>query len=160
MTRRAFTILFLSLFLSSCLGLKGRGKVTPELKIALIRVSGEYLDKLNNSTFDNIHGMIIWDDYLDPGKNKRMDKEIFIKQVAASRLFWKDKPGQHPLVNLDLEDIRLKNDDATVKLRKFKQKNAPTIEIKLRWNGQGWLVIDDNIFGKGRLMEELMAKKA
>lgn len=131
--------------------------MTPELKIALIRVSGEYLDKINNSRFDEIQGMIILGDYLR--EDKRMSKEAFIAQIAKARLTWKDKPQSHPLVGLDLESMELKGNDAVVKLKKFKVSDSPIIELKLHWSGQGWLIYDDNIFGQGRLMEKLIEQK-
>lgn len=131
--------------------------MSPELKIALIRVTGEYLDKINNARFDEIQGMIVWGDYLSEGK--RMSKEVFVAQVAKSRITWKDSPDSHPLVNLDLESIRLSGSDAIVQLKKYQVSNSPIIEIKLRWNGQGWLVFDDNIFGYDRLMEKMIRQK-
>ena len=55
--------------------------------------------------------------------------------------------------------MALNKDDATVKFKKLNKENSPIIVIKLRWNGQGWLIIDDNLFGKGGIIRELNAQK-
>ncbi len=42
-----------------------------------------------------------------------------------------------------------------VTFQKFQDTESPEIWIQLHWSGEGWLIVDDSLFGRGGLIAEL-----
>lgn len=139
-------ILFVVLFASSCasinLGEKKR-EPTPELKMAVIGVADQYLGAITADHYDHLRGMVLWVDY--SAANSMITKVDYEREIRILNETFKPASDEHPLKQLEVTDINVNENDATVKLKKigFEQE----FDINLRWIGEGWLVVDDSIFG-------------
>jgi hypothetical protein len=127
-------------------------KENPVLKNTIIKVSAEYLESLIRGDAARVNSQIFWSRFL-PSKRQPYSKSDFAAQLALLDARW--TKAEHPLINLDLVDISTNDDVAKIKLRRIDLENAPTIKLEMSWSGAGWLVSEDNLFGKEGLFGSL-----
>lgn len=148
---RYSVLLLAGLALFGCSTFK-RSSSTPEMKIAVLRVSDDYLRSIATGNVHQVEGLIEWTDYILQKKG-RITKAEVRSQVEGLVKRW--TPQDHPLLGLNAEEVDVDDDHATIVLRKANQPEAPEIHIDLVWAGGGWLVYDDSIFGPDGLFEKV-----
>jgi len=96
--------------------------------------------------------MVLWLDYLQntglPAK-----EAMFTKMHRAAERYTEKN---HPLMQLDILEVDVDGNDAELALRKKGNREAPVIEIELTWVGSGWLIVNDNIFPDGGVLDRVM----
>lgn len=126
-------------------------KVSNEQKVVVVRVAAEYLENIVQANTGALDVLVYWDRYLP--EQVPLTKKLYFDQVYA--LQQKATPENHPLVALDLSEVSISGNDAVVEFQKFKNAKAPTITIKLHWDGNAWLIEDDSLFGQRGLLSTL-----
>ena len=129
-----------------------------EFQQVVVRVSADYLNHVVRGDWKNIEGIVLWDDYL-ANKGGDFTKPIYYKQLEQlSGTLKKIPPAAHPLLNLDLMDVKSNTERTAAKVyyRKFKEPESPQIVVNLTWVGRGWLIDGDSIFGDDELASELL----
>jgi len=115
-------------------------QATPEEKLAVVRVCDEYFRNIALGHYSQAEGMIAWAEY-EPLK-EGVTRAMFTERIVANKSRWTIE--QHPLLGVDILDVKVRGDYATVLLeKKALQRNY---EIKLVWAGRGWLILADNLF--------------
>ncbi|MCB0345025.1 MAG: hypothetical protein KDD66_07900 [Bdellovibrionales bacterium] len=160
----SFLALFVCLFaVSGCSSVVGtftgwQDPPTVEFQQVVVRVSADYLNHVVRGDWKHIEGVVLWDDYL-ANKSDDFTKPEYYKQLEdLSETLKKIPPAAHPLVNLDLIDVKSNSERTAAKVyfRKFKDPESPQVVITLSWVGRGWLVDGDSIFGKDELASKLL----
>ncbi len=136
-------ILVLVLFAFSGCSMFSSQEVTPETKMAVLRLCDEYLRNLANGKASQAEAMIAWSDYA-PASEDELTREEFDQIIKSKKDRWSKE--EHPLLGLDVTDVEIGNDVAVITL--VKKSTKSTIEIKLNWVGRGWVVTGDNILSK------------
>lgn len=147
-----FVLLTVVVTFVSCAKLLG-GPPDPELKRVLVLVSSSYLGAVVLGDVRAIHSFTIWADLVEP-----MGEDKYLARVAAIQNRWDD--DEHPIKGLDLEDVAVRGNTATVRFKKVEGTSHGTIVVKLIWNGSGWAVVDDSLFGDGELIAKLTEARA
>ncbi|MDD2942343.1 MAG: hypothetical protein PHC51_05175 [bacterium] len=132
-------------------------KVTPEMKAALKQITAEYIGAAIDGNFRHAQSLILWSVYLANKEGKyskvsHLSEMQKLKDIGAVE--------QNPLLGLSLVSVETQGEEASVIAKKLKTRGAPEpreVIVKLLWVGQGWLIIDDNIFGKTGLVSSLEA---
>ncbi len=137
---RAVSLTLLMVFFAGC-SLVGSPKPTPEMKGAVFNVAKQYLEFIVRNDFNSVQQMISWPDFHERG----VDQQRVYKELTATKGKWSG--NDHPLVGLKVLNLDVKGDRAEIKLQKAEQKDAPQIGIVMIWNGRGWLIVGDTIFG-------------
>lgn len=135
-------------FLAGC-SFFGRNGPTAEAKATVLGVASDYLSYIVQGSEKRLNSIVLWEDLLGHGTDHPMTKDEYRAQMQLLRTRW--SPQDSPLLGLEVLDLQLKGDNATVILRKAGRQDYPKIWIELYWTGAGWLVIDDSLFGKGKL---------
>lgn len=158
--RRIFIALLLTLAISGCSlfsGSKDIDKVTPEMKAALKQITAEYIGAAIDGDFRHAQSLILWSVYL-ANKEGKYSKISHLSEMQKLKEI--GPVEQNPLLGLSLVGVDASGEVATVVAKKLKSRGAPEsreVTVKLIWVGQGWLIIDDNIFGKTGLVASLEA---
>ncbi len=121
------------------------------LKATVVSVAANYLRQIARVELRHLNSLVNWNVYLKKSKNG-FKKTDYSAQVRA--LNKKFGATNHPLFGLGISDVEIDDDFAEITLKKDDSKDDIDIWIRLAWNGSAWLVIDDNLFGKGHLIEE------
>ena len=149
--RLVFASVLLLLSLSSCSSMRSfflSKTPNPELKATLVQASGDYLRHVVNGDFYKIGNVILWKDFLDQAD---ITKEEYHAQLMLMKNRW--KVANHPLLELDLVSLRWDGEnEAKINFRRSNKSDYPVIKLEIVWNGTGWLVTKDNLFGKDRLI--------
>lgn len=119
-------------------------EITPESKMAVLRVCDEYLRDLATGRSNQAETMIAWSDY-KPATDDGLTRAEFTEIVKSKKDIWSKE--ENPLLGLDVLDTDIGGDTATVEL--VKKSTGTTIELKLNWIGRGWVIVGDNILSKG-----------
>lgn len=151
--RQSFSKLCLGLLLILMAGNLGCASLatpetSPETKVAILKVTGDYLNAVCRADIEAINSSILWADYLE-NREKQYSKKFYQRDLENLRN--KFSTQNHPLINLDIKDLKIEKNTATITLQKFNQPTSPEIRISLLWDGNGWLISDDSLFGPGRL---------
>ena len=140
---RAFAFM---LSLTAC-SLIQQPEPTPEMKGAVFNVAKQYLEFIVRNDFNSMQQMVSWPDF----KERGIDQQRAYKELSATKGKWAN--NDHPLVGLKVVRIDVKEDRAEVVLQKATDDDAPETAIVMIWNGRGWLIVGDSIFGpKGLFM--------
>jgi len=118
-------------------------EVTPETKMAVLRVCDEYLRDLANGLSNQAETMIAWSDYA-PATEDGLTRAEFTEIVKSKKGIWSKE--ENPLLGLDVIDVNLGGDTATIKL--IKKSTNKKIVIDLNWIGRGWVIVGDNILSE------------
>jgi len=119
-------------------------EITPETKMAVLRVCDEYLRDLANGLSNQAETMIAWSDY-KPANDDGLTRAEFDEIVKSKKGIWSKE--ENPLLGLDVVDARIGGDSAKVEL--IKKSTNKKIEVKLNWIGRGWVIVGDNILSEG-----------
>ena len=140
-----------AVLLSSCSMLSfGGSEATPELKLAVLGVTNDYLRSIAQGNSQHYQETVLWIDYI-ANKHNAVSKAECLKRVAD--LKGRYPIENHPLLDLVPLEVSVRGNNAVVRLRKRTQPEAPEIIVKLIWDGSGWVISDDSLFGeKGLLM--------
>ena len=139
---RFLFLTFLLLLLSACSLSRSQG--TPAAKQTVIAVATQYLGHIVMNDRHKIDGMVLWLDFLDNSSGTVTKEICFAQMQAAANRF---DQSNHPLVHLTIHEVQVRGDNAAIILQKHGDPKAKKIEITLRWIGNGWLIVGDNIFG-------------
>lgn len=116
-------------------------KPTPEMKGAVFNVAKQYLEFIVRNDFNSVQQMISWPDFRERG----IDQQRVYKELTATKGKWSG--NDHPLVGLKVVSLDVKGDRAEILLRKADENDSPEIGVVMIWNGRGWLIVGDTIFG-------------
>lgn len=143
-----FTLLF-SMALNGC-SLFGRSEGTPEAKYAVLVVVNQYLTAIASGRSSAIRDAVAWSDYRR--KNGEQLTSANVEQIVEA-LKGKFNRENHPLVDLDVKDLELDDNLAKVSLQKRNDSDAQLVKLELVWTGGGWVIVDDNIFEDGGVLQ-------
>lgn len=155
---RSIIIICNLLLLNACYFFGTKYQATTAEKLTIVRVTDEYLRSIISGKVDYASSMINWGMYKSQTGTKNLrDHKIFESQA---RMFAKRKWSvkSHPLTLLTVSDLQVDKDFASITLVKKAALNNPEalhIKLKLAWEGRGWTVIDDNIFGSQGIIASL-----
>ena len=121
---------------------------------ALVNVSATYLRYVVIADEAKLGNVILWHDHLEANN---LDKESYLKKLRRLKKRYPTLKN-HPLLGLEVQDIEWNENRAVVTLAKAGKKNSTTIVIDLYWGSNSWLVVDDNIFGQGELLDVWLQK--
>ncbi len=127
----------------------GSSDVTPETRMAVLRISDEYLRNLAKGQSGQAESMIGWPDY-GPAVDDEITRDSFAEIVKSKKDRWSKE--EHPLLGLDVKKVEIDDDEAEVLL--VKKTTNQKIEIELRWVGRGWLIVNDNILSKNGIFRK------
>lgn len=147
------TFPFLILFLSSC-SLFSSYSPTPEVKAAVANISIDYLQSIIDNNSHNITTFLFPEQYFNDSTRSITS---FNQQLLQMQSRW--KPEENPFRNLQLVEVEVEENDATVIFKNPSPSLALNTIIKLRWVLNAWYIVDDSIFGKGNLLEKLLLEK-
>lgn len=145
---KSFLKFVLIALLSSC-SLTSAGPDNPEVKEVLVALSNNYLISVVNGNFGEINSVIIWAEYLGE-KEKHFSKQKYFDQLSS--LDGRYTLDNHPLLKLELEDADISDNHSYLTFRK---NNSEIIKLSFMWAESGWLLVDDNLFGKAGLFANL-----
>ncbi len=156
-------VLFVALPLNGCSSFTGiftgwEDPPTVEFQQVVVRVSADYLNHVVRGDWKHIEGVVLWDDYLDSKSGEFTKPDYYDQLEALSSTLSKIPPAAHPLVNLDLMDVKSNTARTAAKVyfRKYKEPESPQIVVQLSWVGRGWLIDGDSIFGSDQLASKLL----
>lgn len=138
---RALPMLLVSCLLFTGCTLINQPKPTPEMKGAVFNVAKQYLEFIVRNDFNSVQQMISWPDFHERG----IEQQRVYKELTATKGKWAG--NDHPLVGLKVVSLDVKGDRAEILLQKAEQEDTPKIGIVMIWNGRGWLIVGDTIFG-------------
>ncbi len=142
--------LFFSLLATlSCSWLQPR-EVSDLEKVAIIGVTGQYLEaalRVNEGQLDNL---ILWKDFLED-RGEVLTKAKVFAEMRTLKTRWPKE--SHPLIHMDLVSLNVSGETAHVVLRR-KKPLLPEVSFELIWVGNAWLVSHDSIFGKDGLLKQ------
>ena len=121
----------------------------PALTNALVNVSATYLRYVVIADEAKLGNVILWHDHLEAND---LDKDAYLAKLGHLKKRYPTLKN-HPLLGLEVRDIKWNDNRATVKLAKTGKVNSVPIVIDLYWGSNSWLVVDDNIFGQGELLD-------
>jgi len=128
---------------------------TPEVQQLLIGVSARYLQLVAAGDEKLVSEMVYWPEYLDGARFTRVD---FHKQFESIRGKWPLE--DHPLLNQKVVSVSSRGNYGEVVLEKDPKKMKPgqvvipKIVIRLIWTGRGWIVSEDNLFGRDKFFSK------
>lgn len=137
----SFALVF-CLFTTGC-SIFSSDEITPETKMAVLRVCDEYLRSLASGLSNQAETMIAWSDY-KPSVDDGLTRAEFTEIVKSKKGIWSKE--ENPLLGLDVVDAEIGGDTATVEL--VKKSTKKKIELKLNWIGRGWVIVGDNILSE------------
>lgn len=153
--KQVVVLLLLLLCLSGCWF--NRDYPTTEMtRAAVVRVAAEYIGYVLLKNADQLDGLILWSDYAD-NKGGMLNRVQYFKQLASLPKLPND--NSNPLTGLDVHDLDVRGNDADITLVKHGVDDAEKIDVSLTWVGQGWLVVNDSLFGPGEYLEKIAAAK-
>lgn len=123
-------------------------------RTAVIRIAGEYIGHVLTKNQNQLDGLVLWSDYTK-NKDQKVTRTTYFKQLASIPPLPADETN--PLVGLDVYELDIDGDDARITFVKHGLENPPKIEVQITWVGQGWLVVDDTLFGPDEYLEKLGA---
>jgi hypothetical protein len=125
-------------------------------KTTLLGLSNAYLQGVATGNYAKMHEFVLWSDFLSKEGNNITDLELRA-HLANMQNRWSIE--EHPLSYLVAKDVDLSGNNATVYLKKKDGGySSPTIEITFHWVGAGWMIVDDNLFGKDELVDQWLAQ--
>lgn len=148
--------LFLLLGTSGCSSLF-KSTPTPEETMTVISVTEKYIQVVVTGRKRQIRSFVLWDDLLSKDTEDAITLKEFESQLNSLQDRW--TPEQHPLLGLKLLELDIDDNDALVRLQKSGREDYPVIWIKLFWSGNAWLVTQDSLFGKDKLISQLNSGK-
>lgn len=125
----------------------------PEVKATVLAVADKYLQYVITGREKQLNSFVLWGDLLKKGSEQALTRDEFRKQLNSLQGRWTVE--EHPLLGLKVVDLEIDGNDALVTLIKAGRDNYPTIWVKLFWSGSAWHVVDDSLFGKDKLIEQL-----
>lgn len=155
MTKKVFTTVIPSLILfifTSCSAIGNTSsKTTPALQAAVLRVTADYLTAVSVGRMQFLNSILLWGEY--SVNNQGLSKEQYVKQVK--KIQTKQPTLDHPLMNLQPLSVEQDDDRVTITMKRIGKPGAEMLVVELLWDGGGWLVTDDNIFGNDGLISRL-----
>ena len=140
----------LSLFLATSCSKSISVDDNAPLRAALVRISANYFNAIIRGDKRSLDTRINPTKYFSDNSFSSKD---FYNQVSSLDGRW--NKDDHPLVNLDVLDIDKSEGSAELKFRRIDNPDAPVIYLSLSWEGAGWLVSKDNLFGPGGIFSNL-----
>lgn len=135
----------------------------PEVRFLLASLTAKYLSFLTLDNTKELSSMLLWADYLE--NNPGTTKNSYFAMIHTISKKW--RPDNSPISHLIISSIEVDDDEATVTMTRPQPKSDSTtsnetdiedLEVKFRWAGSGWLIIDDNIMGlNGLIAQSLQA---
>lgn len=147
-------LLTLLLLTASCARFLGH-EGTPEAKRAALMVVNQYLTAVANGRSAAITDLIAWQEYLK-NKDDEITKAEIVTQIDRSKKMW--NVSDHPLMNLAPKEIDVRDNDAVVVLRKMNAPQNRLIQIEAQWIGGGWIIVNDNLFGKTGVITDAVTR--
>lgn len=129
---------------------------TDAAKATVVAIVGDYLTAVALSQERPLHSLILWDEFLRDGQRLMTRGEVSA-QLMSLKNRW--TPADHPLLGLEVLSVSVQGNDAKVELRKKGHPDYPVIWVKMIWSGTGWLIVEDSLFGRGKLIEQLNASQ-
>lgn len=121
------------------------------VELTVGRVTADYIQAVYTGNLSRLETFVNWPSMLGSGDEK-ITRAEFEKQLFSLQNRW--TPEQHPLFNLEIADVDVNGDDAEVVLRRSTGSGYPKIAVTLNWVGNGWVIRQDSIFGRGKLAEK------
>ncbi len=143
-----FTLLVLLLSFNACAKVFSH-EPAPEMRATLVGVSAAYIRAILKDDKTALKQLLAIDDYLGEDGNN-ISNNTFATRASVLRTHW--TPEENPLVNLDIIDVSTYDNHAEVVFRRNDRENSPEVAINLYWTGNGWVIIDDSIFGDNELI--------
>lgn len=142
---------------SACGSLMGPG-LSEDAKGTIQRVTQTFIGTVATGNEIKLADQVSWEDYLGTG-DERISHQEFSNQLRAFReKFPLDNP-HNPLLHLRVVKVTGSGSRGKIYLQKSDNESAPEIWVKLVWTGTGWVVIEDNLFGKNKLVSQYLATR-
>jgi len=142
------SIYTLILVLASSCSLTKSGEENETLKNTISQVVIQYLQFSFLSRIEPLESIVIMKDFL---RNQEITIDEYQYRVVRLSRRWPIE--ENPLIQLGVKEVVLDGDNASATLQRM-GSGFPELNFKLLWTGSSWVVVDDNIFGKGELYEE------
>lgn len=137
------------LLLSSQACVKKPREATEGAKSRVGQVSIEYLRLCFMGDMKLLKSYVLLSAYL---KNRGISLEEYEAQIEGLPRRWQVEI--HPVLQLVPLEIDVQGDKAkTYFQRGGSESPFPKVTIELEWSGTSWVIINDNIFGKGSLFD-------
>ena len=140
---------------------------TPESESTLKRIANNYLTNIIVGNEKQFADMVNWRNLLSADGGQLTAVEFQLQWDGCQRQFGplKNSPKEHPLQGLEVTDISVHGNDAKIELRKNAEYVSPgakseKIWIKFLWEGTGWVVQEDSLFGKGKFCAQYALSSA
>lgn len=127
------------------------GEQNKLVTIAVVNVASIYLQNVIVANPERLNSVAHWNKIYRTGRNE-ISHEEFAKQLDSIQNRW--NTAQHPLYGLEILDIDIDGNEAEVVFKKAAKKKYPKIYLTLEWGGNSWLVVDDSLFGKNKLVAQ------
>jgi hypothetical protein len=123
--------------------------LTPEVKAAVKRVAAEYIGSAVDGNFRYAQSLILWSAYL-ANKGGNYSKVTHLQQMGLIKKI--GAVDSNPLLNLQIKSFETSDNEVTITAyNQLGTKNQPGVSVTLLWAGQGWLIVDDSIYGPNGL---------
>ncbi|MFN8391938.1 MAG: hypothetical protein U0136_16735 [Bdellovibrionota bacterium] len=149
-------------FLTSCSGTLF-DSTPPQLKLTLTKLANNYLSQITLGNEKQFADMVYWPEFLGTGSS-RITRDELDKQFRACFQRWsmyRENPNAHPLVGLKVSSLTSDDNYGEIRLK----KSPPTpgeplteIRIKFIWEGTGWIIREDSLFGKDKYCSQYVGK--
>ena len=141
-----FIIWAISLLTTGCSAM--RNNPPQVVQSTVVRISAEYLGALATTNEKKLENLVLWKPYLDENNQLLLNekKGLFFQKLRTVSKSW--KKNNHPLLGLDVKNIDIDKDTATIDFEKVEGAPNQIISVRLLWIGAGWMVVDDNLFGE------------
>lgn len=146
------------LLVSGCSTIVGND-LTPEAKSTVYRVSQQYLGNVILGREPVIAQFIAWSDFLGSGSS-RITHDEFSRQLKMLNQKYSPTDQNHPLLGLKLIKISNSGDFATIYFEKADGSSKEEIWISMLWSGNGWIIVEDSLFGKDKLFAKMFPPPA
>lgn len=146
-------LLFATLLLFGC-SFVGGSSLNPEVQLTLINLSNRYLMAVSNGDVRQAGSYILWPEYLRHRRGIQSKDIIMEAIVRTPSVIPADASSK--LRSLRVKSVRGRDNTARVILEK---EGVDEIEIEYVWNGSGWMISDDSLFGPGRMITELLEEQ-
>ena len=141
---KVLSLFLLSFLLFACASRLSSRPVPAVTKAVVLNITADFLNYVVAGSALRLNNVVNWSDYLDINK-PGLTQEDFLSQLQIASTHW--KANESPLLDLDLLEITIEDDIAELTLQRIGKPDFPKIWVKLYWNGAGWKVIDDSLFG-------------
>lgn len=141
-------LIVLITFLNTSCSWSSRYEPSPAEVQAILEVYKEYVRNIVVGNSPHVESMISWALYDRGGKRT---PEILQKQIASIK--GRFPLQEHPLLLRAVKDLKV--DESAAFLQLEKEGSEELVIINFVWEGSGWYISDDNLFGENAVVPRL-----